>query len=76
MDTENMNAKNKTGSSGRPPTPESILSSVFGYSAFRGDQKIEARPAAEVATVLAARDRSAAGPTAPARGLTLLEVRY
>jgi len=31
---------------------------------------------AEIATIIAARDRSAAGPTAPARGLCLVEVLY
>ncbi|MBM4093337.1 MAG: tRNA pseudouridine(38-40) synthase TruA [Planctomycetes bacterium] len=34
------------------------------------------KPATWVAEVLAGRDRALAGPTAPARGLTLLEVRY
>lgn len=34
------------------------------------------RPAASMAGVLAARDRSAAGPTAPAQGLTLVRVMY
>ncbi|MFT7519840.1 MAG: tRNA pseudouridine38-40 synthase [Kiritimatiellia bacterium] len=34
------------------------------------------RPPEWMAQVLAARDRSAAGRTAPARGLTLIEVRY
>jgi len=35
-----------------------------------------ARPAASLPALLAARDRSRAGPTAPARGLTLVEVAY
>lgn len=34
------------------------------------------REAGEVAKIVAARDRSAAGPVAPAKGLTLVEVRY
>jgi tRNA pseudouridine38-40 synthase len=32
--------------------------------------------AEQIGRVLAARDRTAAGPTAPADGLTLVEVRY
>ena len=35
-----------------------------------------ARPASWLAEVLAARDRTRAGPTAPAHGLTLVRVRY
>jgi len=35
-----------------------------------------ARPVASLRGVLAARDRAAAGPTAPAAGLTLVSVRY
>jgi tRNA pseudouridine38-40 synthase len=34
------------------------------------------RPAASLPALLAARDRSRAGPTAPARGLTLVQVEY
>jgi tRNA pseudouridine38-40 synthase len=34
------------------------------------------REPAAMAEILAARDRSRAGPTAPARGLTLVEVNY
>ncbi len=33
-------------------------------------------PAASIPEILAAKDRMAAGPTAPAKGLTLVEVRY
>ena len=34
------------------------------------------RAPGEMAAILAARDRSAAGPTAPPQGLTLMEVEY
>jgi tRNA pseudouridine38-40 synthase len=34
------------------------------------------RPADSIAALIAARDRGLAGPTAPARGLTLIRVRY
>ena len=34
------------------------------------------RPAEEMPAILAARDRSAAGKTAPAQGLTLVSVDY
>jgi tRNA pseudouridine38-40 synthase len=33
-------------------------------------------PADAMPTIVAARDRSAAGPTAPARGLFLIDVEY
>jgi tRNA pseudouridine38-40 synthase len=34
------------------------------------------RPAGSMGEILAAHDRAAAGPTAPARGLTLVRVDY
>jgi tRNA pseudouridine38-40 synthase len=34
------------------------------------------RPASEMAAILEANDRAAAGPVAPAKGLTLMDVAY
>ena len=47
----------------------SILGSLLDFEAAR-------RPASDFAALLASRDRAAAGPTAPARGLFLWNVEY
>jgi len=50
-----------------------MVRAIVGSSILVGQKKA---PEASLAEMLAAGDRAAAGPTAPAHGLTLMEIRY
>jgi tRNA pseudouridine38-40 synthase len=50
-----------------------MVRNLIGTFVEAGARRIDA---AQIPTILAARNRAAAGPTAPARGLFLVEVEY
>jgi len=53
-----------------------MVRNIVGTAIMIGREHDPRSPEEIMRAVLAARDRRAAGPTAPAQGLTLVEVRY